>query len=279
MTNLLPIGRFSQLTRLSKKALRFYDEAGLLRPVLVDNASGYRYYSLSQVNDAEEIRQLRELGISLEVIRAVLQASTPEERRILLQQEQQRLQSQIITYQQALEKLESLSSQTPEYVVNLKTVEAQPYVAMRKLCSSKEVCGFIFEAQQALLCEVNRLGLRLAGPSVVVYYELSSSVTQADEQNDTWDVEACQPYSVECPVGAGKSFSLGELAPATVAFSVHAGFYNGFLGLERAYQAVWQWIRQHGYETAGPAREIYLFHPGNTENPADYRTEIAWPIR
>jgi DNA-binding transcriptional MerR regulator/effector-binding domain-containing protein len=279
MTNLLPIGRFSQLTRLSKKALRFYDEAGILKPVLVDNASGYRYYSLSQLNDAEQIRQLRELGLALEVIRAVLHASTPEERQALLQQEQQRLRSQILTYQQALEKIESLSTQTSEYVVSLKTVEAQPYVAVRKLCSSQDVCGLIFEAQQALLCEVKRLGLRLAGPSVVVYHESSTQDAQTDEQSDTWDVEVCQPYNAEWPVEAQASLSVGELAPATVAFSVHAGFYDGFLGLERAYQAVWQWIRQHGYETAGPAREIYLFHPGNTENPTDYRTEIAWPIR
>jgi DNA-binding transcriptional MerR regulator len=46
MKNLLPIGRFSQLTRLTIKALRLYDELGLLRPAYVDPDTAYRYYSL-----------------------------------------------------------------------------------------------------------------------------------------------------------------------------------------------------------------------------------------
>lgn len=44
MGNLLTIGEFSRATRLSVKALRFYDEKGVLRPVWVDEATGYRHY-------------------------------------------------------------------------------------------------------------------------------------------------------------------------------------------------------------------------------------------
>ena len=43
MDDLLPIGRFARATRLSVKALRHYDELGLLRPAFVDPSSGYRY--------------------------------------------------------------------------------------------------------------------------------------------------------------------------------------------------------------------------------------------
>lgn len=43
MCNLVPIGRFSRVSRLSIKALRRYDEFGLLKPVEVDPESGYRY--------------------------------------------------------------------------------------------------------------------------------------------------------------------------------------------------------------------------------------------
>ena len=41
MNNLLTIGEFSRATRLSVKALRFYDEKGVLRPVWVDEATEY----------------------------------------------------------------------------------------------------------------------------------------------------------------------------------------------------------------------------------------------
>lgn len=59
--DLLSIGRFSHLSGLTIKALRHYDEIGLLRPARVDDSSGYRYYSLAQVREAEAIRRLRSL--------------------------------------------------------------------------------------------------------------------------------------------------------------------------------------------------------------------------
>jgi len=42
---LLTIGAFARASRLSPKALRLYDELGLLRPAEVDPASGYRLQS------------------------------------------------------------------------------------------------------------------------------------------------------------------------------------------------------------------------------------------
>ncbi|MGP3915848.1 MerR family DNA-binding transcriptional regulator [Nonomuraea sp. 10N515B] len=41
---LLTIGAFARAARLSPKALRLYDELGLLRPAAVDGGSGYRFY-------------------------------------------------------------------------------------------------------------------------------------------------------------------------------------------------------------------------------------------
>jgi DNA-binding transcriptional MerR regulator len=39
------IGDFSKQSQVSVKALRFYDEVGLLKPTYVDRVTGYRYYS------------------------------------------------------------------------------------------------------------------------------------------------------------------------------------------------------------------------------------------
>ena len=51
------------MVRLSVKALRHYDEQGLLSPAVVDPSSGYRYYRYSQANRAEAIRILRSLDM------------------------------------------------------------------------------------------------------------------------------------------------------------------------------------------------------------------------
>ena len=73
-TDHMTISAFAQASRLSHKALRLYDELGLLRPARVDPDSGYRYYAARQLPQARLIGLLRQLGLSLTEIRAVLDA-------------------------------------------------------------------------------------------------------------------------------------------------------------------------------------------------------------
>ena len=72
---LLTIGEFARLSRLSPKALRLYDDLGLLRPFRVDEWSGYRYYAPSQLERARLVAWLRRLGMPLAQIGAVVEAS------------------------------------------------------------------------------------------------------------------------------------------------------------------------------------------------------------
>ncbi|MFE3178290.1 MerR family transcriptional regulator [Amycolatopsis sp. NPDC059090] len=72
MTDLLAIGAFARLARLSPKALRLYDETNLLPPARVDPDTGYRWYSPGQLDRARRVVQLRGLEMPLPRIRAVL---------------------------------------------------------------------------------------------------------------------------------------------------------------------------------------------------------------
>ena len=74
MSALLTIGEFSRATHLSVKALRHYDEFGLLQPTDVDPSSGYRRYATAQVPVAHLIRRFRDLDMPLDEIRTVLEA-------------------------------------------------------------------------------------------------------------------------------------------------------------------------------------------------------------
>ncbi len=58
---MLRIGEFSKLSRVTVKALRWYDEAGLLAPDEVDEETGYRYYALAQLPTLNRILALKEL--------------------------------------------------------------------------------------------------------------------------------------------------------------------------------------------------------------------------
>ena len=68
---LMTSGAFARASRLSRKALRLYDELGLLCPVRVDPGSQYRFYAPAQLEQARLVAWLRRLGMPLASIRAV----------------------------------------------------------------------------------------------------------------------------------------------------------------------------------------------------------------
>jgi DNA-binding transcriptional MerR regulator len=68
----LSIGEFGRRSRLSAKALRLYDELGLVVPASVDPDTGYRSYAVEQVGQARYVALLRQLGVPLAEIKAIL---------------------------------------------------------------------------------------------------------------------------------------------------------------------------------------------------------------
>lgn len=92
------IGEISKIVNLSANTLRYYDEIGLLKPILVQNNNQYRYYSDVQIKDIIFIMELKQFGFSLDEIKALMQNKSNqklkqmlEEKRIELYQEIQRL--------------------------------------------------------------------------------------------------------------------------------------------------------------------------------------------
>jgi DNA-binding transcriptional MerR regulator len=72
----ISIGEFAQRSRLSVKALRLYDELGVLAPARIDRNSGYRYYDVAQLDDARLVAMLRQLEFPLAAIKELV-ASDP----------------------------------------------------------------------------------------------------------------------------------------------------------------------------------------------------------
>jgi len=68
----MSIGEFARLSRLSPKALRLYDELGLLPPAEVDPDSGYRWYAAGQLDNARLVASLRQIGVPLTEIKVIL---------------------------------------------------------------------------------------------------------------------------------------------------------------------------------------------------------------
>ncbi len=83
MEQLLTIGEFAERCGLSRSALRFYDQNDLLRPQLVDDETGYRYYAIGQLEQATLVRRLRLAEVPIGVLRDYLAAAGEGRRAIL----------------------------------------------------------------------------------------------------------------------------------------------------------------------------------------------------
>ncbi|HEY1762641.1 MAG TPA: MerR family transcriptional regulator [Acidimicrobiales bacterium] len=78
----ISIGEFSRRSRLSVKALRLYDELGVLIPARVDGNSGYRYYDVAQLDDARLVAMLRQLELPLATIKDLVAWRSRQCRRL-----------------------------------------------------------------------------------------------------------------------------------------------------------------------------------------------------
>ncbi|MGS2804765.1 DNA polymerase III subunit beta family protein [Nocardia sp. MW-W600-9] len=76
-SDLLTIGAFARACGLSASALRFYADAGVLVPAVIDEATGYRYYTPDQTGPAQLIRRLRAADMPLPAVVAVLAEPDP----------------------------------------------------------------------------------------------------------------------------------------------------------------------------------------------------------
>lgn len=272
MKDLIPSGRFAQLSRLSRKALRIYAESGLLRPVLTDSESGYHYYSQSQLEEAWRIAHLRQLGMSLETIQQTLRVWHTPDVRLHLEQHRQQLVEQEEALRKAITELDQLLHATrPPYVVNTKLVTAQTCLAKRQWCRPEDACQFIDDSERQLLQTLKTAFGKPTNVLMTRYHEA--------ENEEMWDVEVCQPFVAEFPLELPTDVAEIVLPAGRVVYTVHSGDFDGPFGIEAAYEALWAWIRTHGHDVIGSPQEAYLSSDVVTNNPADNRTEVSWQIR
>lgn len=105
---LLKIGELAALAGVSVKALRVYEKKNIIKPVRVDEGSGYRYYSAGQLEQVESLMELQDMGFSLVEIEQILSGERSKEEILTLFEEKERSLQEILWKTQA--KLEELSS-------------------------------------------------------------------------------------------------------------------------------------------------------------------------
>ncbi len=266
MNDLFSIGGFSRTTHLSVKALRHYHDVGLLEPVAVDPATGYRCYSVAQVPPAQVIRRLRDLDMPLDDVRAVLDASEEgdtDARDRLILEHLARMEAQLVQTQASVASLRALLEGSPsELTVERRTVPATRSLVISEIVAWDDAETWLSESFDVLHAVLPPDARR--GPDSALY---AGEFFEAH----VGEVVAC--IEVEEYAVRDDRVQLVEIPAASLAVTVHEG---AFAELDRTYAALGSYVAGRAIGAVGPIRERYLV--AEADDPADLRTEVGWPV-
>lgn len=271
--NILKIGEFSQLGRVSVRMLRYYDEKGLLKPVEVDHLSGYRLYTVEQLPQLNRILALGDLGLSLKQIGGLLDTGDDllpvaelrgmlAMRRADLEQELQESRDRLGRVEARLKRIEREDEPSP-YEVVLKDADPQTVASVRAVVPTlADMPTYRCSMSGGLYGWLGRSGISpdKAAPETVLYH-----ITEYLEHDVDTEVAAV--------VGAGGATSLVADGPPPnlpgarvevrelpavpeMASTIHRGRLRD---VPEAVGALFAWAGENGYSATGPYREVHLF--------------------
>lgn len=265
------IGLFSKINRVTVKALRHYDETGLLKPAYVDEETGYRYYSSDQLPLLHRIVALRQNGFSIEEITDILQgrnvAGIYAQRRAELVELAARSKEQIQEIDRYLLELEG-GEAVDEYQVVRKELPEVIVYSKRLLVPDYDAYFDCVPAIGRQVLEANP-GLQLAQPeySFIIYHD-------GEYKEKDVDAEYCEAV---CTWGTDTDtirFKKMERIPVA-ACVYHKGPYRT---IGNAYAYLFKWIADNGWTAVGPPREAQIDGIWNKDDESEWLTELQVPV-
>jgi AraC family transcriptional regulator len=151
-----------------------------------------------------------------------------------------------------------------DYDIEVKDLPTQHAVAIRETATAKGLGPAMRQLYPVVWSFLEKRGVRPAGPSFGVYHSFSEEEV---------DFEAGFPVA-EPVEGEGRIRAI-ELPATRAAVTVHVGPYTT---ISQAHDALDSWIHGRGEEHTTDVREIYLVGPGDTEDSAEWRTEVVYPL-
>ncbi|MBN1188342.1 MAG: MerR family transcriptional regulator [Dehalococcoidales bacterium] len=271
----LRIGDFSRLCRVTVRALRYYDEIGLLKPEKVDRITGYRYYSIDQLPNLNRIVVLKNIGLSLDDIDGLLHNNMPMAHiRQLLQVKQSEIQDRL---QQDNEKLHQVKvwldkicneGTMPTVDIQKKEVPEITVVCKREFGTYDRTPDILKgELLRQILRPGNRKNVAIAGPVMMLEYDEEYKETDAD-------IEMAIPITGEIMID-DPSIHVKTLRKCWVFSAIHKGPYHT---LDTTYAQIFGYIEGQHLSIVTPIRELYFNDPEKVSE-SELLTEIQCPLK
>jgi DNA-binding transcriptional MerR regulator len=270
------IGEFSRLARVSRRMLYYYEEVGLLAPAHTDKETGYRYYSAAQLPRLNQILALKELGLTLEQIKQMLDDNiSADALRGMLAlrraQIEQNLQDEMMRMRYIESRIRQVEAEgvMRDYDVVLKPVDAIRVLTARETLA--DMSGFAPVMFEMLHRLPDQLGAAALGTMIAIVHSDEHVVENIDAEMG-FVLNTDMPQAVTLP--SGRTLTPRAMpAVATMATAVRTGPTPLSSG---CYHAIGNWIENNGYRMAGVGREVFLqLQPNDLESMV---VEVQFPV-
>ncbi|MBS2538644.1 MerR family transcriptional regulator [Catenulispora sp. NF23] len=271
---MLTSGEFSRRSRLSPKALRLYEQQGLLVPDEVDPASHYRRYRTARLAEARLIVWLRRLDMPLSDVARVLAAPAAEREAVVAafwQEAEARFAAQRWLAARVREVVSGREGgHAATRPIQVRDVPAQLVLTERRHVMPEELPGWIDSAMARLMTATAPAGGPSAAPFVVYHGEIN--------HDSDGPAEVCVPID---PAGAERvgvpTFSMREEPAHREAYLPIVKAQVQFPQILSAYDALHGWMKAGGHTGTLPPREVY-FGDWAAAGPGDEVCDIAVPV-
>ncbi|HEU5333282.1 MAG TPA: helix-turn-helix domain-containing protein [Actinocrinis sp.] len=263
--DLVSIGEFARLARLSPKALRLYDQSGLLTPDRVDPVTGYRWYSTDQLEQARLVAALRQIGVPLAQIKPVVELPPQQCARRVMAWWAETEADHASRRELAGFLVDRLNGRTPEvseknHEIKVRDLAARPLLCQMAHVPADELLAF----GKAFIGRFREASIRppegTAGAPFVIFY---------GEVNEDGDgpIEWCWPVAEQDADRLAAQFP--ELTLRTEAAHQEAYIFQGLAAQfgpaqgAVAAEKLLAWVKAERRQPSGGMRLVYLSNPAN----------------
>lgn len=262
---MLKIGEFSKLSHLTVKVLRFYEKEELLIPASTDRWTGYRFYETRQLAEAAKIKAYRQLGFSIEEIRAILSGKNATDIFAAKAKELENQKAEIDVRLSIINHI--LEEKEMKYQVTVKEIQpAIVYYSEVKLQKYSDMMQYIPAIGEE--CRKLNPNLKCTEPPYEFCEYLDGEYRDSDilvRHN-----EAVVSFGKE-----NEHIKFREIPKAKVLSILHKGAYDQ---IGETYAFLMNYAEENGYRVKGLARERYIDGIWNKDSVAEWLTEIQLPI-
>jgi DNA-binding transcriptional MerR regulator len=266
---LISIGDFAALSRVSAKALRRYDELGLLRPARVDAHNGYRWYRPDQADRARLIVLLRRVDLPLARIAEIIDAE-PADAAAALREQWAAASADFAARAAVVEFLvHRLTGEGyPMFDVRIREVPARTLLTAQRHVTADQISAFTTELVQRAGGTVPGLPGIDGAPFLIYYGEVGA--------DGDGPVEWCRPVPDGTPAQLGMVLRR-EMAHRLAYVRLTAAQSEPDTGA-LAGEAVAQWCQENGEQPAGAPRQVF-FADLRSAAPDQPACDEAIPLR